>query len=156
MPAWWIDDAAVEYLVGIRIRIREAKTLQIRITAIIHLLGELTSLVGAVEDLVRIRIREDATLQIRITAIIYLLGELTSLVGAVEDLVGIRIRLSEVTTFTAILYLLGELTSLVGAVEDLVVEYGEVEGEAQPDGVGGLHLALADIKCILETKTTLL
>ncbi len=53
-----------------------------------------------------------------------------------------------------ILYLLGELTSLVGAVEDLVVEYGKVEGESQPDWVGGLHLALADIKCILETKTT--
>jgi hypothetical protein len=57
----------------------------------------------------------------------------------------------------AITYLLGELTSLVGAVEDLVVEYGEVEGESQPDGVGGLHLALADIKCILEaTKSKLL
>jgi hypothetical protein len=57
----------------------------------------------------------------------------------------------------ALIYLLGELTSLVGAVEDLVVEYGEVECKAQPDGVGGLHLALADIKCILETtRTTLL
>jgi hypothetical protein len=50
------------------------------------LLGDLTSLVGAAEDLEGIRIREAKTLQIRITAIIYLLGELRSLVGAVEVL----------------------------------------------------------------------
>jgi hypothetical protein len=62
--------------------------LQIRITAILYLLGELTSHVGVVEDLVRIRIKisEAKTLQIRITATLYLLGELTSLVGAVKSL----------------------------------------------------------------------
>ncbi len=62
--------------------------LQIRITAIIYLLDELTSLVGAVEDLVRIRIRKATTLQIRITDIKYLVGELISLFKTVEDLVG--------------------------------------------------------------------
>ena len=35
-------------------------------------------------------------------------------------------------------YLLGQLAGLVWAVEDLVVKDGEVEGEAEPDGVGGL------------------
>ncbi len=50
--------------------------------------------------------------------------------------------------------LLCELTRLVGAVEDLIVEDGEVEGQAQPNGVGRLHLALADIKCILHKGET--
>jgi hypothetical protein len=45
--------------------------------------------------------------------------------------------------------LFGELTSLVRAVEDLIVEDGEIEGQAQPDRVGWLHLTLADIKCVL-------
>ena len=45
--------------------------------------------------------------------------------------------------------LLGQLAGLVGGVEDLVVEDGEVEGEAQPDGVGGLHLTFADLKGVL-------
>ena len=45
--------------------------------------------------------------------------------------------------------LLRELTGLVWTVEDFVVEDGEVEGKPEPDRVGGLHLALADIKCIL-------
>ena len=45
--------------------------------------------------------------------------------------------------------LLGQLAGLVGAVEDLVVEDREVEGEAEPDGVGGLHLGLADLKGVL-------
>ena len=48
------------------------------------------------------------------------------------------------------------MTGLVGTVEDLVVEDGEVEGEAQPDGVGGLHLTLADIKCILKNTHNIL
>jgi len=33
--------------------------------------------------------------------------------------------------------LLGQLASLVGRVEDLVVEYGEVQREAETDGMGG-------------------
>ena len=45
--------------------------------------------------------------------------------------------------------LLGQLAGLVGGVEDLVVEDGEVEGEAQPDGVGGLHLTFADLEGVL-------
>ena len=45
--------------------------------------------------------------------------------------------------------LLGQLAGLVGGVEDLVVEDGEVEGEAQPDGVGWLHLPFADLKGVL-------
>ena len=45
--------------------------------------------------------------------------------------------------------LLGQLAGLVGGVEDLVVEDGEVEGEPKPDGVGGLHLAFADLKRVL-------
>ena len=48
-----------------------------------------------------------------------------------------------------LLDLLGELTRLVGAVEDLVVKHGEIEGEAEADGVGGLHLALADLEGVL-------
>ena len=48
--------------------------------------------------------------------------------------------------------LLRELTGLVWTVEDFVVEDGEVEGEPEPDGVGGLHLTLADIKCVLKTS----
>ena len=46
-------------------------------------------------------------------------------------------------------YSLGELASLLWRVEDLVVEDGEVEGEAQPDGVGGLHLTFADLEGVL-------
>ena len=45
--------------------------------------------------------------------------------------------------------LLGELARLVRAVEDLVVEHREVEGEAQPDRVGRLHLGLADLERVL-------
>ena len=45
--------------------------------------------------------------------------------------------------------LLGKLAGLVGGVEDLVVEDGEVEGETQSDGVGGLHLPFADLKGVL-------
>ena len=46
-------------------------------------------------------------------------------------------------------YLLSELAGLVWAVEDLVVKYGEVESQAEPDGVGRLHLGFADFKCVL-------
>ena len=45
--------------------------------------------------------------------------------------------------------LLGQLAGLVGGIEDLVVEDGEVEGETQSDGVGGLHLPFADLKGVL-------
>ena len=45
--------------------------------------------------------------------------------------------------------LLGQLAGLVGGVEDLVVEDGEVEGETQPDGVGGLHGRLGNVESIL-------
>ena len=45
--------------------------------------------------------------------------------------------------------LLGKLAGLVGGVEDLVVEDGEVEREAEPDGVGRLHLALGDLERLL-------
>lgn len=41
--------------------------------------------------------------------------------------------------------LLGKVASLVGGVEDLVVENGEVEGEAEADGVGGRKLALGNL-----------
>ena len=45
--------------------------------------------------------------------------------------------------------LLSKLTCLVGTVEDLVVEDGEVKSQAEPDGMGWLHLGLADLKCVL-------
>ena len=46
-------------------------------------------------------------------------------------------------------HLLGELAGLLWRVEDLVVEDGEVEREAEPDGVGGLHLALGNLEGLL-------
>ena len=46
-------------------------------------------------------------------------------------------------------YLLGQLASLLGRVQDLVVEHREVEGQTQPDGVGGLHLLLGDLEGLL-------
>ena len=36
--------------------------------------------------------------------------------------------------------LLGKVAGLVGGVLDLVVEDGEVEGQAEADGMGGCHL----------------
>ena len=45
--------------------------------------------------------------------------------------------------------LLGKLTGLVWAVEDLIVKHGEVESQAQPNGVGWLHLGLADLESVL-------
>ena len=45
--------------------------------------------------------------------------------------------------------LLCQVASSVGGVEDLVIENGEIEGQTQPDGVGGLHLTLADLKGVL-------
>jgi len=41
--------------------------------------------------------------------------------------------------------LLGEGACAVGRVEDLVVEDGEVEGEAEPDGVRGRQLLDGDV-----------
>ena len=46
-------------------------------------------------------------------------------------------------------YLFCQLTRLLGRVEDLIVEHWEVEGQPEPDGVGGLHFVLADLKSIL-------
>ena len=46
-------------------------------------------------------------------------------------------------------YLLGELTSFFGRVEDLVVEHAEVQGQAEPDGMRGLHLWLGDLEGLL-------
>lgn len=43
-------------------------------------------------------------------------------------------------------HLLGELAGLLGRVEDLVKEDGEVKGEAESDGVSGLHVVLADVE----------
>ena len=45
--------------------------------------------------------------------------------------------------------LLGQLAGFVRTVEDLVIKYGEVESQAEPDGVGRLHLGFADFKCVL-------
>ena len=42
--------------------------------------------------------------------------------------------------------LLGELTGLVGRVGNLVKEDGEVEGEAEADRMGRLHLILGDVE----------
>lgn len=46
-------------------------------------------------------------------------------------------------------HLLGQGAGPVGRVEDLVVEDREVEGQAQPDGVCGLHVLLAEIEGLL-------
>ena len=46
-------------------------------------------------------------------------------------------------------HLLGQRAGLLGRVQDLVVEDGEVEGEAEPDGVRGLHVLLADVEGLL-------
>lgn len=43
-------------------------------------------------------------------------------------------------------HLLGQSTGLIRRVEDLVVEDGEVEGQAESDGMCGLHLFLTDVK----------
>ena len=45
--------------------------------------------------------------------------------------------------------LLGEVAGTVGRVEDLVVEDGEVEGEAETDGVSGSKLGLGDVGGVL-------
>ena len=45
--------------------------------------------------------------------------------------------------------LFGQWAGLLRRVEDLVVEHGEVEGQAQADGVCGIHLLLADVKRLL-------
>ncbi len=44
---------------------------------------------------------------------------------------------------------LGQSAGLLGRVEDFVVEDGEVEGQAQPDGVCWLHVLLADVEGLL-------
>lgn len=46
-------------------------------------------------------------------------------------------------------HLLGQRAGLLGRVEDFVVEDGEVEGQAQPDGVCWLHVLLADVEGVL-------
>lgn len=46
-------------------------------------------------------------------------------------------------------HLLGQRAGLLGRVEDFVVEDGEVEGQAQPDGVCWLHVLLADVEGLL-------
>lgn len=46
--------------------------------------------------------------------------------------------------------LLREVASTVGRVEDLVVEDGEVQGQAETDGVGGRQLRLRDIGSALQ------
>ena len=46
-------------------------------------------------------------------------------------------------------YLFRQLTRLLGRVEDFIVEHWEVEGQPEPDGVGGLHFVLADLKRFL-------
>ena len=45
--------------------------------------------------------------------------------------------------------LLSQVTGAVRRVEDLVVEDREVERQAQPDGVGGLHLGLGNVERVL-------
>ena len=46
-------------------------------------------------------------------------------------------------------YLLSQLAGFVGTVEDLIIEYGEVESQAQSDGMGWLHLGFADLESVL-------
>lgn len=46
-------------------------------------------------------------------------------------------------------HLLGQRARLLWRVEDFIIEDGEVEGQAQPDGVCWLHVLLADVKGIL-------
>lgn len=46
-------------------------------------------------------------------------------------------------------HLLGQRAGLLWRVQDLVVEDGEVEGQAEPDGVRGLHVLLADVEGLL-------
>ena len=41
------------------------------------------------------------------------------------------------------------MASSVGGVEDFIIKHGEVEREAESDGVGGLHLGLGDIVRLL-------
>ena len=43
----------------------------------------------------------------------------------------------------------GQLAGLLWWVENFVKEDREVEGQAQPNGVGGLHLRLGDVISIL-------
>lgn len=44
---------------------------------------------------------------------------------------------------------LSQSAGLLRRVEDFVVEDGEVEGQAQPDGVCWLHVLLADVEGLL-------
>lgn len=44
---------------------------------------------------------------------------------------------------------LGKVAGLLGRVENLIVEDREVESQTKPYGVRGLHVFLADLKCIL-------
>lgn len=53
---------------------------------------------------------------------------------------------SELLTSNGIIEsLLGKVASLVGGIENLVVEDGEVEGEAETDGVSGGQLSLSNL-----------
>lgn len=46
-------------------------------------------------------------------------------------------------------HLLGQGAGLLRGVEDFIVEDREVECQAQPDGVRGLHVLLADVESVL-------
>lgn len=46
-------------------------------------------------------------------------------------------------------HLLGQSAGLLRRVEDFVVEDGEVEGQAEPDGVRRRHFLLADVEGLL-------
>ena len=46
--------------------------------------------------------------------------------------------------------LLGQMAGAIGRIQDLVVEYGEVECEAETDWVRGSQLGLRDIGGILD------
>ena len=58
-------------------------------------------------------------------------------------------RVMLLTSNSIVESLLGQLASLVWRVEDLVVEDGEVEGEAETDGVSGSELGLGNVGSVL-------
>lgn len=45
--------------------------------------------------------------------------------------------------------LFSQFTGFFWGVEDLIEEDGEVKCQAQADGMCGVHLSLADVKCFL-------
>ena len=48
-----------------------------------------------------------------------------------------------------VVYRFSQLARLLGRVENFVVEDREIQGEPEPDRVGGLHLRLADVVSVL-------